>query len=263
MLVFPQLSSGALAQFPIQTLRLKRTITNAAADGSRVVLSDPNQSTIEWHLKYAGLSDAEQTTLVQFFESTEGSLQTFLFPDPAGNLFAQSETLNQSVWQANSLLTIQANIKDPLGTTRATRLTNTSAGVLTLAQTIAVPGTLTCCFSIYVRSDRAGSVTLTRTSGGNVSSATFAAGTSWQRKWLTGSATNGGTSSAMAIVVPAGESIDVFGMQVDGQNAPSEYMQTLVQSGVYTAARFQRDTLTITADAPNRSSCTLSIVANG
>ncbi len=262
-LVFPQLSSGALAQFPIQTKRLKRTILNQAEDGSRIVLADMNQSTIEWGLRYSGLSDAEAASLSQFFQSTEGSLQTFLFVDPTSNLLAQSETLNQTVWQENALLTTQGNISDPLGTNRATRIVNTSAGALTLAQTLSIPSTLICCFSVYLRSGQATNVTLSRTSGGNSAASTVAIASAWQRKLLVGTVLNGGTSCVFAVAIPAGLSVDVFGLQVDAQSAASQYVQTNAQSGVYANARFQSDVLTITADGPNRNSCALSIVTNG
>ena len=58
-LVYPQLGSGALSQFPIRKTRRTRTVMNRAADGSTIKLADPAGVTTEWGLPYADLSDQE------------------------------------------------------------------------------------------------------------------------------------------------------------------------------------------------------------
>ena len=40
MLAYPQLTSGALTQYPMQKRRRPRTILNALADGSAIKLAD-------------------------------------------------------------------------------------------------------------------------------------------------------------------------------------------------------------------------------
>ncbi len=40
-LVYPQLGTGAMSQFPIRKTRRTRTVTNRAADGSAIKLADP------------------------------------------------------------------------------------------------------------------------------------------------------------------------------------------------------------------------------
>ena len=41
MLVYPQLGTGALSQFPVRKTRRTRTVVNRAADGSTIKLADP------------------------------------------------------------------------------------------------------------------------------------------------------------------------------------------------------------------------------
>ena len=52
-----------------------------------VKLADPAGAVTEWDLPYTGLSDAELTTLEQFFAAAEGTLNDFTFVDPTGNLW--------------------------------------------------------------------------------------------------------------------------------------------------------------------------------
>jgi hypothetical protein len=55
MLVYPQLTSGALAQFPILKRRRQRTIVNTLADFSSIKLADPFGEITGWELKYAAV----------------------------------------------------------------------------------------------------------------------------------------------------------------------------------------------------------------
>jgi hypothetical protein len=59
MLVYPQLSTGALVQYPVTKRRRLRTIRNRALDGSAIKCADPLAEITEWELHYEGLSDAE------------------------------------------------------------------------------------------------------------------------------------------------------------------------------------------------------------
>jgi len=59
MLVYPQLGTGAISQYPIKKTRRVRTVINEAADGSTVRLADPAEETTEWQLDYAEIGDEE------------------------------------------------------------------------------------------------------------------------------------------------------------------------------------------------------------
>src|ERR1039457_3738684 len=129
MPTYPQLGSGALSQFPVQKTRRLRTVVNQAADGSTIKLADPAAEATEWLLTYADLSDAEAAALRAFFDSAEGTLNGFTFLDPAGNLLAWSDQLDNAMWQKDPLLSLTGGVADPLGGTLAWRLNNSGGAV--------------------------------------------------------------------------------------------------------------------------------------
>src|SRR5579864_8524448 len=98
MLVYPQLATGALAQYPIIKWCRPRTIANVLGDGSSIKLADATGGTAQWQLQYTGLTDDEATTLEQFFTAAEGNLNTFTFLDPTANLFSWSDHLDRADW---------------------------------------------------------------------------------------------------------------------------------------------------------------------
>jgi hypothetical protein len=253
--VYPQFSNGAVCQFPFQKILSYRTIVNSMEDGSRVVLDDPNAIAVRWKLAYAGLTDTEVAALESFFIGAEGRLQNFTFLDPSGNLLTWSEDFSQNAWQKSTFLECQAEVADPLGTQRATTLTNGGSADLALVQSIAVPGSSLCCFSFFARSNGAVTITLSR------DTATEAAvvSNSWQRLFFATTTSDSDATSNFGVSVPPGGAVDLFGLQVEAQATPSTYVQTLDQSGVYPATRFDSDSLTFVADAPNSNSCQVSL----
>src|ERR1017187_129785 len=104
MLVYPQLATGTLSQFPVQRRHQMRTLVNTAADGTVVKLADAGAETVEWQLQYAALSDAELAALLQFFAAAEGTLNNFTFVDPTANLLAWSNDLSNVVWETGPFL---------------------------------------------------------------------------------------------------------------------------------------------------------------
>jgi hypothetical protein len=261
MSTFPQLSNGALSQYPVTFKRAIRTATNALEDGSTIRMADLVHK-IRWELKYSGLSRLEYSALLAFFISVQGQLQTFVFVDPTANLLAWSEDLTQVVWEKDPLIQIISGINDPLHGTAATRLTNTAQAAQGVSQAIAGPGSYRYCFCVYLRCDQACAVTL-RFVVGNVEVAEpHLVGSEWVRCTLRvapASSTNGVT---FGLLLPAGVAVDVFGMQVEAQPAPGIYKRTTGAGGVYLKSRLAQDQLEVTVDAPGRYSTQVSIVTS-
>lgn len=263
MLIFPQLSTGALAQYPIQKERIERSIINVSEDGNVTALYDQYACQIRWALSYEDLSDSESTSLTLFFQQCEGRLQSFLFLDPTENLFAYSEDLSESCWVYNSLLTVTPGIVDPFGTTRASRLTNTSQGTLTLIQTVPLPGTVWCAFSVYMQAVTPGvTIQLTRTDRSTVDAASYQPEATWVRFSLGNFfASSISTSCDFSITIPSGASVNIFGFQLDAQPSPATYVLSTNETGVYPNCRFDIDALGVSATAPGRSSVQMSILS--
>jgi hypothetical protein len=254
MLVYPQLTSGALTQFPVQKRRRMRTVVNVLADRTTIKLADPQGEITEWQLEYTGLSDDEVTALQQYFAATEGCLNIFTFLDPAANLLAWSDQLDNAAWSKAPLLTITGGVADPVGGTSAWHLGNSGAGPQSISQTLQAPGGYIYCSSLYGRCPQATTVTLLR----GTDRADRSLGAAWSRIAFSGQGDATAQSVEFGIEVPAGGSMDLFGFQVEPQASASVYKPS-TQGGVYQNAYFRDDVLSFTATDVNRHSATINI----
>ncbi len=257
MLYYPQLSSGALGQFPLQKRRTQRTVVNDCQDGREIRLADDGAASVAWTLGYGALADGELAALEQFFQSAEGSLNSFTFLDPTANLLLWSESFGNAAWTTSPLLQLTGNIADAFGGTNATRVVNPTGTVCTIVQTLNAPEWFTYCLSVYARTSPGGYITLTLQSAGG----TYLIQPGWKRITLTGQSHGTAGTITVGLGVAAGQSIDVFGIQLEAQPGASKYKQTFSNAGVYTDAHFAADTFGLTTSAPNRHACTMQVVA--
>jgi hypothetical protein len=255
MLVYPQLGSGALSQFPVRRRRKLRTVANYTADGRAIKLPDPAGAVTEWSLQYSGLTDDEAAALEQFFAAAEGTLNGFTFLDPTSNLLAWSDHLNEAAWQRGPLVTVADGISDPNGGTRAWHAANTGGGAQTIGQTIAAPAGYLYCLSAYARSTQA--VTVTMLLGANRTDKEI--GAQWTRIVAAAHGDPATESITLGLELPAGAAIDVFGIQAEPQGGASAY-QSSTSGGVYENARLRDDALTIVDTDVNCHSCTVNII---
>jgi len=228
---------------------------NTAADGSVIKLADPNGELTEWQLQYAGLSDGELAALQQFFAAAEGTLNGFTFLDPASNLFAWSNHLENVAWSLGSFLAKTGGAADPAGGTNAWQLTNSGTGAQSITQTLAAPGGYLFCLSAWVQA--AAATTVTMLIGANRS--TKPVQTGWNRIAFAGSGDASAQSIVLGLELPAGAAINVYGLQAEAQAAPSKYKASTA-AGVYAGARLRDDALTFTTEDVNNHSATVNII---
>lgn len=256
MSYFPQLGTGATGQFPIVKRRRARTVSNTAMDGHQVKLVDAPAQSTEWRLRFEELTDGEMETLASFFESVEGRLGTFTFLDPAANLLAWSERLDQTVWQAAPFVTVTGEVQDPLGTTRACRVTNAGGAAAQIAQTLQVPDWFRYCLSVYARSEWGSSVTLVR----GEEKRAYGVGSEWRRLAAAAQSERKEESVRFGLELPPGAAVEIFGMQVEAQTGASAYKRTLSRGGVYSNARFDDDEFQVTTAGLERHGCELTVI---
>lgn len=256
MVYFPQLSSGATGQFPMQRQRAARTVVNRSREDYTVKLADAAAAITEWHISFAELTDQELAAIEALYQASEGRLTPFTFLDPTDNLLTWSEQQDQPVWQKDPLLTLAGNVPDALGGTAAYQLSNPSGAAQGIEQLIEAPASLEYCLSVYARSDQSARVWLVR--GAQRDARTISP--VWTRLTSAGQLTDTATSISFGVALDPGGTVDVFGMQVEAQAAASLYKKTADRGGVYSNARFRDDALTITTVGPNRHSCELDIV---
>ncbi len=253
MSVYPQLMSGALSQYPLKKRLQARTVINRLADGSTVKLPDAPGGSTGWQLQYSGLTDAEVSALQTFFTSCEGSLNGFIFVDPAGNLLAWSEDLTNAAWQPDPFLAVAGAVADPMGGTHGFTLTNSGSAAQGLSQTLNAPAGYVYSFSVYAKASAAATITLlvgTQTKSVSI-------GPTWTRVTLTAAGDPSASSIVFSVQCVPGQ-ITVFGPQAEAQPAPSGYKKS-TSGGVYPGARFQSDALQCTSTAPNQNSVTVSV----
>jgi hypothetical protein len=261
-LYFPQLSSGAVAQYPIQKARIVPTVKNVMLDGNMWLLTElnfnPHAAQVIWELSYTGLSQVDVQALQSHFSACLGSLRAFTFIDPTDNMLSASGDFTNVAWQKGAIQ-IASGVADPAGGNQGTVLTNTSQANQNIVQTLNVPANYQYCFSTYVTSAQTGSIVLTR-SGSTASDArSLSIGPSWTRVVSSGRLNDAGTTLTTGLTLTPGQQVTVYGAQLEAQLQPSRYRGTGQVGGVYPAAHWANDALAITATAPNLFSTSFSI----
>ncbi|MEQ1886682.1 MAG: hypothetical protein ABL967_16590 [Bryobacteraceae bacterium] len=259
MIVFPQISTGASALFPLARVRQARTVVNELADGGSVTAADYGSEVDAWELRAAGLTTSERDAIEALFEFSGGTLGVFTFLDPTGNLLRYSEELAGLGWVRSAGLVATAGASDPFSGTRAVSVANTGESTGQVGQTLAVPGNFAYCFSVWARSDVGSSVGV-EFAGINRA---FALTSQWRRIWVAGNAQSNAESVTFAIQVPAGANVHLFGAQVEPQFAPSDYKRTGTRGGLFSKARFADDRLTVIARGMDEYDAVIRIVNAG
>lgn len=261
MLYYPQLLSGAVAQFPIARVEAHRTVVNTMPDGSTVRSADPGFGSARWQLSYSHLTDAEAGALRELFEAAQGELNSFVFLDPADNLLLWSSDLTNAAWSTDALLRVTGGQADPQGGTGAFQLTNTGQAGQGIRQTIPAPGSLLYCFSLYALSAGGTALTLTASDSAEEASITVNPGTGWSRYAFASMLPGAGESITYSIGLAPGAQASVFGLQLEAQRAPGIYKPTTDRSGVYPNCRFDGGALRLTATGVNQNSALVRLVS--
>ena len=253
---YPQIGAGSVTQFPLSRSRTWRAIRNQLESGEQIVLPDNASGQIQWRLSYKDIGDDEAANLSACFTTAQGQYGAFGFVDPLSNLLAWSEDFTQPDWQLG-LLTSTPGVNDPLGTQRASSISNGSPGDQQLMQTVSIPGNYVACFSAWVRSDTGGTISLGR--DGNQT--TVATGSAWRRVYVSGAGAAGAQSSGFSVNLGAGQSVQVWGLQVEAQPYPSQYKPSASPMGIYEETYFGADELTITSTGVGLSACEISLLS--
>ena len=261
MAFYPQLATGAAAQYPLAKTRRYRTTRNLSAEGRLIAVADSGGAAVDWELRYRGLTTAEWQSIETLFAQSEGRKGAFTFVDPADNLLAFSQDLLATPWSRDPLLQVTGGMADPAGGTAGFRLVNSGQTTQAIGQSMAGTGRFHYCFSVHLRSQSGGTVTLKQASASTVQSRVVAAGANWGRKFLSGSLGVDEWPLAFSMELAPGASVDVYGAQVDAQPAPGPYRKTLARSGVYESARFDQDEIGVVTEGPERHSLTVRITS--
>ena len=262
MLVFPQLETGAAAAYPVTRMNVTRTVVNVLGDGSAVVFPDPDAEMRQWDLRATELTLSEWTAIDTLFQAVSGRFGTFTFLDPFGNLLLQSEEFGDPAWNNAPLIQLTPGVSDPLGTSRATRAVNAGSAAGAIAQTLAVPGTFRYTLSVWAKTTGVSNATMSATTTGGSTTRIVGLTSEWKRVSLEVVLGLSTESVVFGVVLDVGAIVDLFGMQVEAQPGASDYKKTGGSGGVYAAARFAEDELTVTARGTDVFDAVVRIVAS-
>jgi len=262
-LYFPQLSTGALAQYPIKKTRLYRTITNVLPDGTMFLTQDSGYSRSLWSLSYSNLSVSDIQAIQTHFAACNGPLHAFTFIDPTDNLLAWSSDLLNPAWHTSTLINVKPGATDPLGGSGAFIVTNNGESSQELVQTLSVPAGFTYCLSLYVTSSQPTTVTLLRRGSRSTQLVQAITGQTWNRAVSVGQLDDPGTALTVGFSLLAGQQVVVFGPQLEAQLAPSQYRPTTQISGVHSNSHWAVEQLSIAATGPDLYSTAFTIETAG
>jgi hypothetical protein len=258
-LFFPQLSSGAVVQYPIKKTNISRNIQNVLPDGSMILFADPHGWMLNWELTYSELSGSDIGLLQTHFSNCLGPFHAFTFIDPTDNMLVSSEDLTNPAWLNQGGMAIAGNVADPIGGATAFTVTNTSQTPQSIAQTLNVPAGYQYCLSLYAACATQTTLTVSR-QGPNMShSDAISIGTLWTRLVSSGRLSDSGIGFTVGFTLSPGEQVHIYGIQLEAQPAPSRYRPTAQSGGVYPNAHWVSDQLLIAAQGLNQFSSTFSI----
>lgn len=258
-LFYPQLTSGAIAQYPIRKLRLARTVKNVLPDGSVISFSDPGGARLIWELAYVELGDADVQALQDHFQACLGPFHAFTFIDPTDNMLAASSDMAAAPWVRPSSIHIVSGAADPTGGTAAFTVTNTGQASEGITQILQAPSGYQYCFSIYAMSADPSAVTMLLQGAAAQQSTSMPVGSNWTRIVAGGKLNDSGVGLTAGLILEPGQQVQLYGPQLEAQVVPSRYRPTQATGGVYANAHWGVDQLSITAVAPDLSSTAFSI----
>jgi hypothetical protein len=238
-LFFPQLSTGALVQYPVKRTKSVQTVSTQAEDGSVMTYFDPNGSTLTWQLEYSGITQAEANQLQGLFDACAGRFRAFTFIDPVANLLTSN-------WQAGAGVQTAANI-----------YANTGNAPAEVWQTFSLPSGYIYCFSVTGDLNAAPDATLTLIRRGNTTEQRLALPVREPLLVSSGVLPDAGLGFTAAILLEPGQSIDLNQARLEAQPTPSPFRPP--HGGVYPKAHWAIDELLFTALGPDLYSTRFSI----
>lgn len=230
-LFFPQLSTGALAQYPVKRIKTVHTAINRMEDGSKVLYFDTQGSTLTWELDYVELTQLEMAALENLFEACSGPFRAFTFLDPVGNLLGP-------VWQHSPLIGVSGST-----------FTNTGNVALEVFQTLAIPAGYRYTFSLWGAATLDPAATLTINRRGPNSQQQDVISLTSNPVISTGALNDTAASFTLAVVLQPGQTVDLSQTQLEAQPSASPFRTAA--GGVYSNAHWAIDELIFTADGPD------------
>lgn len=244
---YPQLSSGALAQYQVR--RYRRTGVSRLETASGLVAGAPSEAQwLEWRFAYRGLTGAEARALGDLFEACRGRLESFHFLDPMANLLRGSEDLAGADWERDSGVVLTAGAVDAEVRGRVYALSNGGGAVAGIRQSLPVDRGYAYALSCFARAAAGAAVTLSAGGAGPAVAMAEVVGAAWRRLWLPVRLEEAGLGLVCEVRVGSGVSVELCGVQLEAQPTPGGYKHSATGGALFNSARFGMDELAVVAE---------------
>jgi hypothetical protein len=261
MLFFPQLTTGAGAQYPLQRESITRTVFNQYGNRVTYKYADGASAQVRWRLQLQNLTDTERAALQAFFDSAEGRLKSFTFLDPTDNLLARSEDLSAPVWIKDPGISLTTGQSDPAGGVNAVEALNSGIVPGRITQSVAAPGGFHYTLSLYCKTAVVGTIAVLKGPPGATVVESHGVTPQWRRITTSGQITSSSETYEAGIELLPGQAVTLFGFQLEAQRVASEYKTTLDKTGVHPKCRFDGDEIVWRVEDVNSSATTLQLVS--
>ncbi len=254
---FPLVAGTVSAQLPVQ-----RTWTPAQAllmtqGGVWHLRTLPTGESVEWRLKFSGLTAAEAETLKQFHQDMRGSYHCFRFCDPLRNLLAWSEDPTQAPWTRSGALSITLLPGMEAEVQQTAQILNLSGAEGVVSQAVGCSPNFAYSMSAKARSRSRSTVGLMI--GGQRRD--FALCDQWQTCQFTAEPGGSLDQAIFAITIPNGGSVELGGVMAEFGACSPEYRRSEGRQGVFAKARFKDDLLVVGCQASGIFSAEATVVA--
>lgn len=261
--LFPQMSTGAVAQFPLRSRSHYLTRVTDADDISETVYAAWTNPFGAWDLSVDAATDADVQIIQTFFESQMGRYGRFIFLDPMRNLLKYSNTFTNPAW-TNTIDNTLTGIADPFGGTSAVQFANTSGVSESVIQGIAINATLpaNAWFTASVWLQEASSGVLLRVTDNAAQTATLSVPfkSSWVRYEISKNfAASASGAIQFRVILPPSTVVNIYGAQLSYLPSAGDYDPTTSRNGVHPICRFDSDTLQWRHTGPGVSSIKFSV----
>lgn len=253
---FPALTNGMIAQLPISVSIDKITRETRFPDGSMLTANAEARLRYTWTLIYENLSDLEFQRFLDFVEATQRGSASFTFPDPTGNLLAQSGNLENPVWLTSPGLTVDT-FADP-AQPKSFIITNPTGQPLQLTQTINLAGPFRACFSILARWEGGAGFEVGITDGISATTRPQVA-SQWTRHSVDLAATTESLTRTVSVTIPPATQIIVSSPQLEIAATPGAYLETGAAGCIFPDSWLAQRAFESRRNAPGAHSITLRI----
>jgi hypothetical protein len=253
---FPTLDNGMIAQLPVRLNIETITRETRFPDGSVVAANAEARLKYTWTLQYDNLNDAEWQRFMDFVATTHRGAVSFVFPDPIGNLLAQSGNLEHSIWLASPGLTVDP-FEDP-AQAKAFIITNPTAQPLQLSQTVSLEGAFRTCFSVLAKWDGGAGFEMGLTDGLGATSQLEVAG-QWTKHYINLVSRPEAQTRTATITIPPTTQIIVSSPQLEISIAPGAYLETGAAGCIFADSWLAQQAYESRTNAPGAHAITLRI----